>query len=86
MAGPLPYVTEYQHILRSEKRITPRAVLVRPDWLNEPEKRMSGEPFRCGGIGELEEYHSVSQGVDGCMNTARSAAAEPLAVGGGKDI
>jgi hypothetical protein len=28
----------------------------------------------------------VSQGVDGCMNSARSAAAEPLAVGGGKDI
>ena len=74
-------------MLRSEKRITPRAVLVRPDWLNEPAKRMSGEPFRCGGIGdELEEYHSVSQGVDGCMYTARSAAAEPLAAGGGKDI
>jgi hypothetical protein len=47
---------------------------------------MSGEPFRCGGIGELEEYHSVSQGVDGCMNAARSAAAEPFAAGGGKDF
>src|SRR5260221_271243 len=29
--GPLPYVTEYQHMLRSEKRITPRAVLVLPE-------------------------------------------------------
>ena len=86
MTGPLPYSTEYQHILRSEKRITPRAVLVRPEWPNEPEKRISGDPFRWGGIGELEEYHSVSQGVDGCMNTARSAAAEPLVVDGGNDI
>jgi hypothetical protein len=86
VTGPLPYVMEYQHMLRSEKKITPRAVLVRPDWLHEPAKRRSGEPFRYGGIGELDEYHSVSQCVDGCMNDARSAAAEPLAVGGGKDI
>jgi hypothetical protein len=49
---------------------------------------MWGELFRCGGMGELEVYHSavVSQGVDGCMNAARSAAAEPLAVEGGNDI
>jgi hypothetical protein len=47
---------------------------------------MSRDPFRCGGIGELVLYHSVSQGVDGCMNAARSAAEEPLTAGGGNDI
>jgi hypothetical protein len=72
-------------MLRSEKRITPQALLVRAEELKEPAKRSSGDPFRCGGIGS-EAYHSVSQGVEGCMNDARSAAAEPLAVGGGKDI
>ncbi|KAI9432748.1 hypothetical protein H4582DRAFT_1992597 [Lactarius indigo] len=52
--GPLPYVTEYQHMLKSEKSITPRAVLVCPSELKVPEKRISGDPLRCGGIGELE--------------------------------
>lgn len=47
---------------------------------------MSGDPLRCGGIGELEAYHSVSQGVEGCMYDARSAPAEPFAAGGGNDI
>jgi hypothetical protein len=78
----LPYVTEYQHMLRSEKRKTPRDSV----WLKEPVKRISGDPFRCGGIRGSEAYHSVSQGVDGCMNTARSAAAEPFITGGGNDI
>jgi hypothetical protein len=78
----LVHVTENQHMLRSEKRTTPRASA----WLNENEMRVSREPFRGGGVGGLEVYHSVSQGVDGCMNTARSAAAEPFVVGGGNDI
>ena len=69
-------------MLRSEKRTTQRA----SEWLKEPAKRISGDPFRCGGIGGSPVYQSVSQGVDGCMNTARSAAAEPFAVGGGNDI
>jgi len=69
-------------MLRSEKRTTPHA----SEEPKEHADRISGDPFRCGGIGGLEAYHSVSQGVDGCMNTARSAAAEPFAVGGGNDI
>ena len=73
-------------MLRSEKRITPRDSLVCPEKPKEPAKRMSGDPCRYGGIGESEAYHSVSQGVEGCMKDARSAAAEPLVVGGGKDI
>ena len=79
---PFPYDTEYQHMLRSEKRTTPRA----SKWPKEPAKRISGDPFMCGGIGGSPVYQSVSQGVAGCMNTARSAAAEPFAVGGGNDI
>jgi hypothetical protein len=74
-------------MLRSEKSITPQDFLVcPPDEPKEPAKRISGDPFRYGGIGESEAYHSVSQGVEGCINDARSAAAEPLAAGGGNDI
>jgi hypothetical protein len=69
-------------MLRSEKRTTPHA----SEGPKENSDRISGDPFRCGGIGGSEAYHSVSQGVDGCMNTARSAAAELFAVGGGNDI
>src|SRR6266702_5351621 len=84
--GPLPYVTEYQQRLRSENSITPCAVLERPSEPKAPEKRISGDPLRCGGIGELEAYQSVSQGVEGSMYHARSAAAEPFSAGGGNDI
>jgi hypothetical protein len=73
-------------MLRSAKRITPNAVLIPATEAMNPMKRMSFDPLRCGGIGGLEVYHSVSQGVEGCMNNAKSAAAEPSAVSGGNDI
>jgi hypothetical protein len=47
--------------------------------------RSGAKVFRCGSVGGLKAYHSVSQGVDGCMNT-RSAVAELFVVGGGNNI
>jgi hypothetical protein len=47
---------------------------------------MSEDSGVCGGSGGKEVYHSVYQGVEGCMNDAKSAAAEPFFVCGGKDI
>jgi hypothetical protein len=73
-------------MLRSAKRITPRAFLIPAQETTAPAKRMSLDPFRCGGIGGLEVYHSVSQGVEGRMKNSKSAAAEPCAVRGGNDI
>jgi hypothetical protein len=74
-------------MLRSEKRNTPHDFLVcLPDEPKDPAKRISGDPFRYVGIGGSEAYHSVSQDVEGCINDARSAAAEPLAAGGGNDM
>jgi len=86
VTGSEPYATEYQHMLKSEKRITPRTTLRESDWPKDPAKRISCNPLRCGGMGGLEVYHSASQSVDGCMYTARSSAAESFREGGGKDM
>jgi hypothetical protein len=75
-------------MLRSAKRITPREILIQTTGkeTKAPERRMSKDPSRCGGI-RSEAYHLVTQGVEGRMkNDAKSAAAEPCVVRGGKDI
>ncbi|KAH9034470.1 hypothetical protein EDB85DRAFT_1889775 [Lactarius pseudohatsudake] len=41
--------------------ITPRAVLVRPSEPKAPVSRISGEPLRCGGIGEFKAWRHTSR-------------------------